>query len=129
MNCNQFSNPFIGVVWCVVFVVAVHSESASGSWFKKTQRVSGSWTIDGRTLTLTGFKTKKAPDLKIFLSPHPVESLTNKNATRGAKRVALLRSPTGDQAYTLPAGVKLSDYRSIMIHCEKYSKLWGAAPL
>jgi hypothetical protein len=41
-------------------------------------------------MDLTGFKTrpsfstKKAPDLKIFLSPLPASELTNKNATKGA---------------------------------------------
>jgi len=36
-----------------------------------------------------------------------------------------LESPKGSQSYKLPEGY--SDYSTLLIHCEKYSKLWGAS--
>lgn len=105
----------------------------SGSWTKKANTVNGTWSITDKggkkTISLKGFKTATAPDLKIFLSPNTVAGVTSKNATKGAVFVAKLKSSKGDQAYTLPAGVDLSKYKSVIIHCEKYSKLWGAGKL
>ena len=105
------------------------AQEASGTWTRKTQNIEGTWKIAGGELTLSGFSTKKAPDLKILLSPAPLSAITNDNATSGAKLIAKLKSPKGDQTYALPAGIDISTYKSIIIHCEKYSKLWGGASL
>jgi len=43
--------------------------------------------------------------------------------------ISLLRSAEGAQTYEIPKKVDLDRYRSIAIHCEKYTKLWGAAAL
>ena len=82
-----------------------------------------------KVLSLKGFKTANAPDLKIFLSPKTASAVSSKNATQGSVLVAKLKSNKGDQKYTLPANVDLSKYKSVVIHCEKYSKLWGAGKL
>lgn len=105
----------------------------SGSWTKKEKAIKGTWSIvekDGKkVISLKGFSTKKAPDLKIFLSPQTVGGVTAKNAVKGSVLVSKLKSHKGDQSYVLPAGVDLSKYKSVIIHCEKYTKLWGAAAL
>ena len=107
-------------------------EDASGSWQKKNFAASGTWTLDAaaRTLTLSSdFATKDAPDLKLFLSPLGVGEVNNSNATQGAVLIAALRSHRGAQTYRLPDGVDLGDFRSLLIHCERYSKLWAATEL
>jgi len=43
--------------------------------------------------------------------------------------VAALKSNKGDQFYSLPPDLDLTAYKSIIIHCKKYTKLWGAASL
>ena len=105
----------------------------SGTWTKKANTVNGNWSIASKggkkQLSLKGFKTATAPDLKIFLSPHSVAGVTSKNALQGAILVAKLKSSKGDQTYSLPSGIDLSKYQSVIIHCEKYSKLWGAGKL
>ena len=67
----------------------------SGSWTKKSFSVSGTWSIveeGGKHFVVLSddFKTKKAPDLKIFLSNHTVDSANGKNAHSrlGARRRA-----------------------------------------
>ena len=80
-------------------------------------------------LSLKGFKTATAPDLKIFLSPQTSGQVTSRTATKGSVLVSRLKSSKGDQSYALPANLDLSKYKSIIIHCEKYSKLWGASKL
>lgn len=104
---------------------AVHA----GTWAKKTYSASGSWKIvkngDDHFVVLDSkFKTKKAPDLKLFLTKNTASGLTGKNATKDAVRIAKLTSHKGTQRYKLPAGTNPSDYKTLIIHCEQYSKLW-----
>lgn len=105
-----------------------------GTWTAKGFEVDGTWKIvrdGGKTWVVLdqAFNTKSAPDLKIFLSPNPAAGLDNRNATQGSQLVAELSSNRGAQRYEVPAGVDLQRFRSILIHCEKYTKLWAAADL
>ena len=103
-------------------------------WTKKTNKVQGHWEIakvgDGHVIRLgSDFKTKKAPDLKVVLSPHAVGDSKNGNALRGGVIVSLLDSNKGSQEFRVPAGTDPAAFRSMLIHCEQYTKLWGATPL
>lgn len=106
-----------------------------GAWTKKSFKVSGTWSIiedaDGnRFVKLSDdFKTKNAPDLKIFLSPQAAANTTGKNATEGALLISPLNSNKGGQVYEIPEGTDLDTFSSVLIHCEQYSKLWSAADL
>ncbi len=106
-----------------------------GVWTKKSFKSSGDWSIvqtaDGAIYVKLSddFKTRRAPDLKIFLSPHAADDATGGNATDGALLVAELSSNRGGQAYEIPAGADLARFQSILIHCEAFSKLWSAADL
>jgi len=106
----------------------------SGSFTKKDYAIKGGWTIEQRgDLNVIkfseDFKTKNGPDLKIFLSPRAFESVRGSNATHKAELIAVLKSNQGGQEYVLPKDVDLSDYRSLLIHCEAFSVTWGGANL
>ena len=106
----------------------------SGGWNKQEIKVKGAWSIeqraDGNYLVLDdAFKTKKAPDLKLFVSKKGFSSINGKNATDGAVLVSKLKSTKGGQEYKIPANINLSDYSSLVLHCEQYSKLWASTPL
>lgn len=106
----------------------------SGEWTKKSFKTSGTWEIftegDKTFVKLSDdFRTRNAPDLKIFLSPQAASDATDKNSTDGAVLVAPLSSNQGGQVYEIPDGVDVSAFQSILIHCEAYSKLWSAADL
>ena len=113
---------------------AAHDTLHSGAWTKKSFKSAGTWEVyaDGDALYVklsADFRTRNAPDLKIFLSPLTASATTGKNATDGAVLIAPLTSNSGEQVYEIPAGVDLADFKSILIHCEQYSKLWSAADL
>ena len=96
--------------------------------------MQGTWTIveeDGdRFLVLSSdFKTRSAPDLKLFLSKHTVSGATNRNATDRAVLIAPLAKNKGGQRYPIPRDVDLTEYSTLLLHCEKYSKLWAASEL
>jgi len=108
-------------------------EVASGGWTKASYSASGSWTIvreDGALFVELSddFRTRNAPDLKIFLSPNKASSLTGRNATDGAVLVSPLSSNRGAQRYRLPVS-DLSAYETIIIHCEAFSKLWSTSSI
>ena len=75
------------------------------------------------------FRTKNGPDLKVFLSKNTVSDATGRNATTNAIRRGVLKSNKGGQEYVLPEGVTLTDFSSVLVHCEAYSKLWGGADI
>ncbi len=107
---------------------------ASGEWTKKSERVKGSYEIaevDGGIVLRTSadFSTKKAPDLKFVLSNTSVRDANNNNALSGGTVIAELTSNKGAQEYELPAGVDPSGFKTLLVHCEQYTKLWAAAPL
>ena len=97
-------------------------------------RVTGAWTIsqseDVWTLrTGEDFKAKKAPDLKFFLSKKSAGDINGKNATEEAILIEQIDQFKGAFEVSLPAGVNPNDYKSLVLHCEQYRKLWGASPL
>ncbi len=115
-------------------LVADSNRLAHGTWSKKTQSASGTWKIvedDGylKLVASSEFKTKKAPDLKIFLSPLKADQAGNENATTKSLLVGRLPTVKGGFEIELPVGTDLDEYASILIHCDKYSKLWSAANL
>jgi len=106
----------------------------SSTWIKKKAKVTGTYEIierDGNRFIrlLDDFKTKKGPDLKLVLSPLTADAVTAKTALDGSLIVHELKSYKGAQEYTIPEDADLSKYKSVLIHCQKYTKLWGAARL
>lgn len=104
--------------------------ATSGDFTKKRYTVHGAWeivTVDGKSAIKFSddFKTKNGPDLKVFLSPSPLKDLEKKTDVSTSVNIGVLKSNKGEQTYTLPEGVNLSDYKSVLIHCEAYSVLWG----
>jgi len=107
----------------------------SGSFSKKSQKIQGSYTIkkvDNRVVIEfdAAFKTKKGPDLQLVLSPLPFDNTNGENAlSDGAISIGLLKSHKGAQQFTLPANFDIGKMKSLLIHCVRYSKLWGGAQL
>ena len=135
---------FAAVMACTAAVTAVRAddqitaaavESHGGDFTKKSFRIQGNWSItteaDGRRILRfdDAFKTRNAPDLKVFLSPEPVASRNGRNATDGALLISPLTSHKGAQEYEIPADVDLTSFGSLLVHCEAYSKLWGGSDL
>lgn len=129
----QFTKIIMTAVLGMFFSLAAladHHASSAPHWIKKSQSVKGSWHIetrdDGDYLVLSSdFKTRKGPDLKLMLTKLSSDEVTGKNATSSSITIAPLTSPQGGQSYKLPADY--TDYNTLLIHCEKYSKLWGAS--
>jgi len=122
-----------------VGVLSINAQTLySGEWKSDSYFTTfeGTWKIvkeDAKTYVVMGddFEAKKAPDLKIFLSTNDLDDIDGDNANSKSKSVlvAKLTSYKGKAKYLVPSNIKISDYKTILVHCEKYSKFWGGAPL
>ena len=110
------------------------SQEQTASFVRFNKKLSGDVTVferDGRTVFRfsESFRASRGPDLKIFLSPQSLDTVSGATAVDGAVRLGELKSNKGIQEYVLPEGVKLSNFSSVLVHCEQFSVLWGGAEL
>ena len=82
-----------------------------------------------RVLRLTGFETSNGPDVHVLLGK--AADATDSEMVKSAGYVDLgsLKGNIGDQNYEIPADVKLDDYKSVTIWCNRFSVNFGTAPL
>lgn len=116
------------------FGLTATASADANTWVKHSQKIKGTWNIvvtdSGTFLELDDqFKTRKAPDLKLFLSPLPADQVNAQNATKGSVLIAKLKKAKGAQRYEIPEGVDLAQFQTLVLHCEAYTKLWGVSAL
>lgn len=104
------------------------------AWVEKKYGIKGQWDIvqkgDQTVIRFSdNFKTKNGPDLKIFLSKQTIADVNGRNATQDSVLLGTLKSPRGGQEYVLPAGIDVNDFQTVLIHCEKFSVLWGGGTI
>ena len=128
-----------------MFAIPVMAEDVvkQGSWETIDYDVQGEWKIvrtgDAYAVELgEDFETKDGPDLHILLSPRPINEIDHSDAGNDALVVGLLKTTDtstffkkmkGPQSLALPKDVKLSEYKTILIHCVKFSHLWAGGNL
>jgi len=94
------------------------------------------YTIDGGAIiteTKTGprivfndaFETRSGPDLKVYLSKLSISELEDETVSENSLKIGVLKSRQGTQSYSIPENISLKDYKSVIIHCEAFSMLWG----
>lgn len=101
---------------------------------KKRYSINGEWSVE-QVEDITqirfseDFKTKGGPDLKVFISKSPIGEIDSKTALTSSRSIGVLKAKSGAQLYTIPEDVDLDDYKSVIIHCEAFSVLWGGFDL
>ncbi len=129
IHCEAYTK-----LWGAAPLSAGEVVAGGDEWTRKSNRIRGGWEIArteaGYELRIDDtFRTKDAPDLKFVLSPQTIRDADKRNALRGGHVIAPLRDHEGAQTYAIPATVDLSEYRSLLIHCEQYTVLWGGVAL
>lgn len=102
------------------------------SWGKTS--LEGDWkivSVEGKNYIelAENFRAKEAPDLKIFLSPLEASEIDGDNATDGSALVTLISEFDGASRIEIPESISLSEYNTLVFHCQDYSKLWGVSAL
>ena len=131
---RQLTALFVFTIFALIGIGSAQAEELhSGTWQKKAYSSAGTWSIETEGektyLKIKNLKTKSGPDLKLFLSPLSTSKVKGSNATKGSLKISSLPSPKGTHKIALPKGTDLSKYKSVIIHCEKFSKLWSAGQL
>ncbi|MER7249938.1 DM13 domain-containing protein [Kribbella sp. NPDC000426] len=109
----------------------------TGKLISHEHRTSGTAAVlvlpDGsRVLRIEDLDTSDGPDLKVWLSDaevipgRPGWHVFDDGAYRSLGR---LKGNHGNQNYPIPAEVKLGDFRSVVIWCDRFNVSFGAAPL
>ncbi len=109
-------------------------DSSPRNFINKEYTVKGNWSIqkegDKTYVKLhSNFKTKNGPDLKVFLHNSTIQTVSSKNALKGSVLLGALKSNKGEQKYLVPNNIDITNYKSVLIHCEKYTVLWGGGKL
>lgn len=107
---------------------------AASNFVKKRYNIKGKWKVteqDGQKVVQFSddFKTKGGPDLKLYLSSKSISELQSGDVESTSLKLSVLKSNQGAQSYIIPEDVNLSDYKSLVIHCEAFSVLWGGFDL
>ncbi|MEO0365661.1 MAG: DM13 domain-containing protein [Pseudomonadota bacterium] len=135
---NQLTRTLIIVATLIVGAFAAapsaYAQDADNTWTQRSQKIKGTWQIvetdAGTFLELDdAFKTRNAPDLKLFLSPLAADDVNARNATSGSVLISKLKKAKGAQRYEIPADIDLSQFQTLVLHCEAYTKLWGVSAL
>lgn len=123
----------------VLLFITCHSQlvaQAGDQWTDKVYSVEGKWAIQEDAGTFyfelgSDFMTLAGPDLKLYLSPKAIQDISDREAIdkNGGVMVAGLKSNKGAQKYSLPTGIELSSYKSLVIFCPKFSVVWGGISL
>lgn len=85
---------------------------------------------DGRRiLRFEGLATDNGPDLFVYLSEAPAGSDDGAFDAAGYVDLGPLKGNVGDQTYDIPADVDLSRFQSAIIWCDRFSTVFGSAPV
>ena len=125
--------PFLMLSFLAV-APASAGDTKEGSWVNKKYSIAGSWSIEKKgdqhvIVFSEDFATQGGPDLKVFLSPQSIEEVTGRTATTDSILISALQNVSGSQKYVLPASIDINQFKSLLIHCEAYSVLWGGSNL
>lgn len=119
----------------LLFTNLLIAQAKHTNWTTKTYQVAGSWSLqkinDQYFFVLeNNFKTSQGPDLKMFLVQKEIDAI-DKNEAVDKKGIFLgdLISVTGAQRYAIPKNIDITKYHSIVIHCKKYTVVWGGVKL
>lgn len=88
------------------------------------KEASGTVTITGDTIKLTGFSSDQGPDLHLYLA-----NGTSESDTTAGVEIATVAWDKSTQTFTLPSGLDASKYTDLVEHCDKALAVFGAAPL
>lgn len=114
--------------------MSIDDTQATHHFTKKRYSIKGMWSVaqeDGQDVIRFNedFKTKGGPDLKVYLSSNSLDNLDSGAVEASSVKLSVLKSNRGAQSYVIPADIDLIEYKSVVIHCEAFSVLWGGFDL
>ncbi len=106
-----------------LFKAAIHETAGRASVY---------WNSNGSlSLRLTDFHTSNGPDVHVVLANagDPALTKTSPGTALELLEIAPIKGNEGDQEYMLPANVDFTQYNTVVIYCERFRAVFGAASL
>lgn len=85
--------------------------------------VEGTVTVEGDTVTLSGFSSDEGPDLHLYLANGSDEA-----AVAAGTELGTVAYDEAEQTFTLD-GVDAAEFTDVVVHCDKAKAVFGAATL
>ncbi|MCZ2262436.1 DM13 domain-containing protein [Isoptericola sp. QY 916] len=89
--------------------------------------VEGTVTVEGDTVTLSGFSSDEGPDLHLYLAKG-----TDEAAVEAGTELGEVAFDEADQTFTtdgMGGGDGMDGYTDVVVHCDKAKAVFGAATL
>lgn len=83
---------------------------------------------DRLILRFEAFQVTNGPDLYVILATHAAPR-NRADVQQGYLEIAKLKGNVGEQNYTLPEGLPLERYRTVVIYCKPFHVVFATAPL
>lgn len=74
------------------------------------------------------FRVTNGPDLHVILTKHAAPR-SRQEVKEGYVEVAKLKGNVGSQNYPLPAGLRLEEYKAVVIYCKPFHVVFASAEL
>jgi hypothetical protein len=83
------------------------------------------------SLRLTDFSTSNGPDVHVVLAANGDPALKNTVPGQALQsiEVGMLKGNQGDQEYSLPPHIDLTQYDTVVIYCVRFRAVFGSAKL
>jgi hypothetical protein len=82
-----------------------------------------------RYLRFEDFEVENGPDLRVYLSTAPSDSLDDDVFNEDYIDLGTLKGNVGNQNYKVPADLKLDRYKSAVVWCRRFSVGFAVAPI
>jgi hypothetical protein len=83
---------------------------------------------EGAELRFEAFQVTNGPDLYVYLAAHP-QPRSRAQVDEGFVNLGRLKGNVGPQAYAIPPGTDLRQYRSVVIYCRAFHVVFSTATL
>ncbi|SEC94698.1 Electron transfer DM13 [Tenacibaculum sp. MAR_2009_124] len=127
---NRFVTNFLFII--VIMITSNNQAQERNNWVPKNYTITGIWnfSIKSNVKYLVfgeDFKTNRGPDVKVYLSKKRIEDIDKRESVdEGGVFLGEIKF-SGSQEFKIPESINLKEYKSIVVHCQKYSAVWGGS--
>ncbi len=135
MNSKKHTKLVVNILFIIsIMATTISYAQKKNNWIPKNYKITGTWSFvsnnTGSYLVFSDdFKTSRGPDVKVYLSKKSIDDIDKRESVDVGGIFLGEIEFSGSQEFKIPENVNLEDYKSIVIHCQKYSAVWGGSDI
>ncbi|CAM1373699.1 DM13 domain-containing protein [Tenacibaculum xiamenense] len=133
MKVKGVKKAIIKTLFIIITMITTNNYAQERSnWVPKNYKITGTWsfvTKNNQKYLVFGedFKTSRGPDVKVYLSKKSIGNIDKRESVdEGGVFLGEIKF-SGSQEFKIPESIDLKTYKSIVIHCQRYSAVWGGS--